>query len=154
MTAFRRCGQHDEERNVPERTVESTSEFGAICHQRRLTAQAGIQEALFDSFATTVHHIARRDAVCARFRVVDRDLCDPDDGRGVVDRPVRVQDTAVAVRGVFAETDVYCDVDRWEKSPNGLDRMDHRSVRIISQRTLVILDLWGAQRGSQTSVCR
>ena len=77
--------------------------------------------------------------MCTGARVVDRDLRDAHDrGRGV-DRPVLVQNPAVPVAGVLAETHVARNVEVGEEGAQLLDSEDNRAVGVVRQRSLLVL---------------
>lgn len=73
------------------------------------------------------------------FGVVDCDLSETFDGRLIVDGSIRMKDTAVTVRGVFAETDVSSDVERGEGFAEDFDGSEYGSVRVIGESALLVL---------------
>lgn len=57
----------------------------------------------------------------------------------VVDRAVLMQNTTVAMRCVFAQTDVSRNVERGECLAQSLDRLDYWAVRVICQSAPLVL---------------
>jgi len=78
-----------------------------------------------------VIHIAWGDAVRAGFRIRHGDVADPLDRERVVQTAVFVQDAAVAVRGVFAQTHVDDDVERRKGGFQELNGVDDGAVRVV-----------------------
>lgn len=95
----------------PKRPIKPTRKLGRIAHQQTPIPEPTINQFPLDRFDPPVHHIARRHAVRSRFSISERNLGDTLGGRWRVDGAVGVQETAVAVRGIFTETDVGCDVE-------------------------------------------
>lgn len=62
--------------SVPEWAIQCTGKFCGIAHQSAFITEPGVDKATFDSLDTTVHHIARCDAVSASLGIVDSNLCD------------------------------------------------------------------------------
>jgi hypothetical protein len=58
----------------------------------------------------------------------------------LLDRTVLVQDAAVAMRGVFAKTDVSGDVQAREQGAKLFDRKDNGTIRVIGRGSIVILN--------------
>lgn len=125
--------------DLPEGAIQAASKFGAVCHERDLVSEAGIDQASFDRTNASVHHVTGGDAVCTGLGIVDGDLSQSLNRRLVVDRAVRVKDTAVAVRGIFAETNVGCDVERGESFPQDLDSLDYWAIGVVRNRALLVL---------------
>ncbi len=125
--------------NRPERPIQRTRKLRRVTHERAPIPKARVNEPAFNRLDAPVHHVARRDAVHARARIVDRDLCDARDGRLGVDRAVGVQHPAVPVRGVLAETDVRRDVDLWEERLDLSGCLDDGSVRVVGGGAALVL---------------
>lgn len=70
----------------------------------------------------------------ACFGVGESNVRDAVDGEGVVEGAVIAEDAAVAVGGVFTETDVGDNVDVWEVEADKTDGLDDRSARVVCRR--------------------
>jgi hypothetical protein len=64
-------------------------------------------------------------------RIVDSDLSDPVDGGWGVDGAVGVQQATVPVVGIFAKTDVACDVQRRKKQTQFFDGKDDGAGDVV-----------------------
>jgi len=131
----RRCAPS----GVPERPVKRTRKLRRVAHQRTAVPKARINKPALDRLDAPVHHVARRDAVHARARIVHRDLRDARDGRFRVDGSVGVEDAAVSVRGVFTEADVGGDVNVGEEGLDLLGCLDDGSVRVVGGGAALVL---------------
>lgn len=78
--------------------------------------------------------------MCAGLRVVHRDLRNARDRGLCVDRAVRVQDAAVPMRGVLAETHVRCDVYLRKECPDFFDCEDDGPLRIVRRGAPSVLN--------------
>jgi len=106
-----------------------------VTHEQALVSQAVINEFAFDSLDTSIHHVARCNAVSAR----KRDLGDAL-RRGVrIDCTVLVKYTTMSVRGVLAETDVRRDEQAREERAQFFDGQDHGPLWVICGRTASVL---------------
>ena len=56
-----------------------------------------------------------------------------------VDAAVLVQDAAVSMAGVFAETNIARNVELGEKGAQLLDSKDNRAIGIVRKRSLLVL---------------
>lgn len=96
----------------PEGPIKRTRKLGRIAHQCTLVPEPSINEGSLDRLDSPVHHVTRRDAVGAGLGIRKRDGGDARCRRFRVDRSVFVQDTAVPVGRVLAQTYVGGDVQR------------------------------------------
>ena len=76
-------------------------------------------------------HVARRDAVRARFRIRHGYVADAVDGEGIVQRTVFAQNATVSVACVFAQADVCDDEEVGEMSPQEADSLDDRTFWVV-----------------------
>lgn len=118
-------------RRIPERAVQAAGKLGAVGHENDLVRDARLDQFQLDGFDASVVHVRRGDAVCARFRVGDGDVADAVYGEGVVEAAVVAQDAAVAVGGVFAETDVGDDEQGWESGAEDTDCLDDWAFGVV-----------------------
>ena len=77
--------------------------------------------------------------MCTGARVVGRDLRNAHDRGWGVDSPVLVQDAAVSMAGVLAETNIARNVELGEKGAQLLDSKDNRAIGIVRKRSLLVL---------------
>ena len=77
--------------------------------------------------------------MCTRLGVRKRHLGDALRGRGRIDRAVLVEEPAVPVRRVLAQTDVRRDEQRGEEHAQLLDRQDHGPLRVVRGRATRVL---------------
>lgn len=126
-------------RNVPERSIQAASELGTVRHERDFVAHSCVDKSLLDSTNATVHHVAGSNAVRSSLGVVDGDLRKTLHRRLVVDGAILMEDTAVAVGGIFAQTDVGSNVERRECISQYFDGLDHGSVGVIGESALLVL---------------
>lgn len=86
---------------------------------------------MLDSAYSPIHHIARGDAMHASLSIAQRDVSDPRDRLRRIDRVVVLEDSAVTMRRVFAQTHVRCQVEFREQRPKLLNSLNDWSLRIV-----------------------
>jgi hypothetical protein len=96
---------------TPERPIHGTRELGRVRHERASVAQPGVHEPALDPADAAVHHVARCNTVRACPRVRNGNLGNARNRWLGVNRSVLVKEAAVAMGGVFAQTDISCDVE-------------------------------------------
>lgn len=92
---------------------------------------AGFDQLQFDRFDSSVVHVRRRHAMGARFCIGDGDVADAIYGESIVEGAVIAQDAAVAVGGVFAETDIGNDEQGGESGAEEADGLDDWSFGVV-----------------------
>jgi len=95
----------------PKRSVERASKFGGVAHERHSIAIASIHESALDRFDATVHHITGCNAVGTSTSICNCDLGNTFHRWWGIDRTVVMEEAAVSVVGVFAQTNVACDIE-------------------------------------------
>ena len=88
-----------------------------------------------------VHHVGRRDDICARTRVDARGVREDLERAVVIDRTVLPKNAAVPVRGVLAEAHVGDDRERVRCVADRADRRRHRTERIGGGGPALVLRL-------------
>lgn len=126
---------------LPEWPIQSTGELGRIGHQGDLVPVPGVDKPAFNGLDSSIHHVARCNAVSTGLCVVDGNLSNSLNGGLGVDCTVLVEDTAMAVVGVFAKTDITCDVEVGEMGDNCLDRLDHRPIDVVCRTSVSVLQV-------------
>src|ERR1700742_1930033 len=91
----------------------------------------GFDQFELDCAHSAVVHIRGRNAMSTRMGVRKCYIRDPVHGLGIVERAVLTQNTAVAVRRVFAETYINHDENFGECGADQTNRLNHRSVWIV-----------------------
>lgn len=117
-----------------EGTIESTCEFCRVGHEGAFVAETGVDEGTFYGTDATVHHVGGSDTVSASAGIGESDLGKTSDGGLGVDGGVGVEDTAVAMGGVFAETDVAGDVEGGIEGLYLCDGLDDGALRVVGGR--------------------
>lgn len=139
LVAFPVAERRRATRRIPEGPVQRTREFRRVRHERAAVPVPVVNERALDRLDTTVHHVARGDAVRAGTRVRESDLRNAR-GRGrVVDSAVGPEEATMTVGGVLAETDVAGDVELRKERAELAHGQDDGSVGVVCRATAVIL---------------
>lgn len=77
--------------------------------------------------------------MCSSLGIVDSDFGDSLNGGRGIDSSVFVKKTAVAMRCVFTQTDVGCNIQVWEKTAKFLDGLNYGSFRVVGRGPAAIL---------------
>lgn len=128
---------------VAEGPVQASAEFGGVGHQVHAVREIGFDEFEFDGADPAVVHVGGGDAVRAGVRVGHGDVRDAFDRHGIVEAAVRVQNAAVAVGGVFAETDVGDDEEGGEGGAQECDGADDGARGVVGRRAQGIFGVGG-----------
>ena len=112
--------------------------------------EARVDKLQLDGPNSPVVHVGGSNAVGARFAVRQGDVADAIDRRGVDQAPVvLVEDTAVAVRRVFAETDIGDDEEGGQFLPDELYGLDDRTVRVVRAGACWVFCLFSKQHAEE-----
>ena len=99
-------------RDVPEWSIQAARELCGIAHESAFVSIPRVNQFPLYGQNPTIHHVARGNTIRASFGVGKSHIGKTFDRRVGVDRSVFVEDTTMAVRGIFAKTDVTGDVKR------------------------------------------
>lgn len=124
---------------LPEGSIEARGKLGRVSHQAGLVGNTLLNKGILDSLNTTVHHVTGRDHLASSTSISHRDIDQTLDRSTVVDRTVLAEDTAVAVRGVRAETDIAGQEKVGECFAEDFEGADRGSVGVICCRSDSIL---------------
>lgn len=117
-----------------EGTIESTGEFGRIGHEGAFITETGVDEGTFYGTDATVHHVRGSNTVSASASIGESNLGETSDGRLGIDGGVGVEDPAVAMGGVFAETDIASDVEGGVEGLYFCDSLDDGALGVVGGR--------------------
>jgi hypothetical protein len=106
-------------RSIPERTIQTRREFGRVRHQHHLVRQPSANKSLFNRLDPSVHHIRRRNlppvslppswggyAIRSSLGIIKSNFCDPSDTRRIINRSILVEDPAMSMVRVLAQTNI------------------------------------------------
>lgn len=124
---------------LPKWAIQGTGKLCGIAHEGALVSEASLNELLLDSLDTSVHHVARCNAVCTGECVAERYLSEALDGGTSVDGAILVKKTAVAMGSVLAQTNVACDVERREEGFEPFNGKNNWSRRVVGGSTSTVL---------------
>jgi len=124
----------------PERAIHATRKLSRVAHERAPVTQAVFNEFLLGRPDSAIHHVAWGDTMRPGSSITQRDLRDSLDGRPILNRTIRVGDSAGAVRCVRAETNVAAYVQIWEEGPEFANCEDNGTTRVVGLSTAVVLE--------------
>lgn len=123
----------------PEGSVEGAGELCRVRHESAPISQASVHETKLDRPDSSIHHVTGSDAMCSSFGIIDSNFSDALNGRWGVNGSILMKNAAVTMRGVFAKTNVDCNVEFWEKSAKFLGCLDNWSLGIVSRGSAFVL---------------
>ena len=97
---------------VPEWSIQTARELCGIAHERAFISIARVNQFSLYGQNPSIHHVTRSNTIRTGFGVGEGHVSKTFDRRVGIDRPVLIEDAAMTVSGVLAETDVTGDIER------------------------------------------
>lgn len=117
---------------VAERTVQAAGEFRRVGHQDYFVGNACFDQFQLDGSDAAVVHVGGRYAMSAGIGIRNGNVADAVNGELIVEGAIVPKDTAVAVGGIFAKTDIGNDEEGGEPGSQEPDCLNDRALGVIS----------------------
>jgi hypothetical protein len=130
---------------IPERTIQTGRKLGRVRHQHHLVRQPSANKSLLNSLDPSIHHIRRRNlpavslptrgsyAIRPSLGIIKSNFRDPSDRSRIINRAILVEDPAMSVVRILAQTNIRRDEQCRQLFVQKFDSLNDGSLGIIGQ---------------------